>query len=366
MFHVRSDDVGAAPGDVAHRSGNRLLVAGNRARREDDGVVGSELDEAMIVDGDTGECGLRFSLRAGRDAQHVLGRVVLNVRVADLHAGRNAKVTKPLRDLRVLHDAASDERHFAIELRRQIDEHLHAVDARGERGDDELAGRGGEQLFEGVDDLDLGAGEAAAIDVRAVGEEREHALRPQLGESMQVEVLAVDRGLIDLEVAGVDDGADGRRDRQRHAVGHAVRHADELDRERAHGHALPRLDGLEPVAGIDAVLFELGLDERQRHRRAIDRAVEQLDHVRDGADVILVPVGEDQRLDVVATRLPRSVMSGMIRSTPSWSGSGNMTPASMRMVVSSHDNAIMFMPNSPRPPRATTSSVDGDTTGTAD
>ena len=40
----------------------------------------------------------------------------------------------------------------------------------------------------------------------------------------------------------------------------------------------------------------------------------------------------------------------MIRSTPSWSGSGNMTPASMRIVVSSHDTAIMFMPNSPRPP----------------
>ncbi len=56
----------------------------------------------------------------------------------------------------------------------------------------------------------------------------------------------------------------------------------------------------------------------------------------------------------------------MIRSTPSWSGSGNMTPASMRMVVSSHDTAIMFMPNSPRPPRGTTSSVAGDTTGTAD
>ena len=31
-------------------------------------------------------------------------------------------------------------------------------------------------------------------------------------------------------------------------------------------------------------------------------------------------------------------MSGMIRSTPSWSGSGNMTPASMRIVVSSQDS----------------------------
>jgi hypothetical protein len=42
-----------------------------------------------------------------------------------------------------------------------------------------------------------------------------------------------------------------------------------------------------------------------------------------------------------------------------------MTPASMMIVVSSHDTAIMFMPNSPTPPNGTTSSVAGDTSGTA-
>ena len=35
----------------------------------------------------------------------------------------------------------------------------------------------------------------------------------------------------------------------------------------------------------------------------------------------------------------------MIRSTPSRSGSGNMTPASITIVVSSQDTAIMFIPN---------------------
>src|SRR5438034_8342522 len=47
----------------------------------------------------------------------------------------------------------------------------------------------------------------------------------------------------------------------------------------------------------------------------------------------------------------------MIRSTPSSSGSGNMTPASTTIVVSSHVSASMFMPNSPTPPSATTSSI---------
>ena len=160
--------------------------------------------------------------------------------------------------------------------------------------DHELALRAGEELLERVDDLDLGPGESLAIDVGAVGEERQHALRAELGEAVQVEVLAVDRRLIDLEVAGVDDDADRRRDGQRHAVGHAVRDADELDRERPDGDRLPRLDRLQPVAGVDAVLLELRLDQRQRHGGAVDRAVEQRHHVRDGADVILVAVRQDR------------------------------------------------------------------------
>src|SRR5882672_10830909 len=46
-------------------------------------------------------------------------------------------------------------------------------------------------------------------------------------------------------------------------------------------------------------------------------------------------------------------MSGMTKSTPSNSDSGNIMPASMTMISSPSRSAIMFMPNSPRPPRGT-------------
>ena len=59
-------------------------------------------------------------------------------------------------------------------------------------------------------------------------------------------MLAVDRRLIDLEVAGVDDDAGRRVDGQRHAVGDAVRDADELDLERADGDALGRTHRRQP------------------------------------------------------------------------------------------------------------------------
>ena len=104
-----------------------------------------------------GQRRLRLALRAGRDAEHVLRRVVRHVRVANLHAGRDAQVAEPLRDLGVLHDAAADEGHLALELRRQVDQHLHPVDARREGRHHQLAVRAREELLERVDDLDLRA-----------------------------------------------------------------------------------------------------------------------------------------------------------------------------------------------------------------
>ena len=91
---------------------------------------------------------------------------------------------------------------------------------------------------------------------------------------MQVEVLAVDGCLVDLEVARVDDHADRRRDCERHAVGHAVRDADEFDAERPDCHAVPWLDDVEAIPCVASVLVELGLNERQRHGRAVHGTIE--------------------------------------------------------------------------------------------
>ena len=163
--------------------------------------------------------------------------------------------------------------------------------------------RAREDFLERLDDLDLGSREAAAIDVRAVRKEREHTLRAELREAVQVEVLAIDRRLIDLEIARVHDRPGRARDRERHAARHAVRDPDELDDERPDGHLVPRPDRLEAILRVDAVLHELWLDQRKGHRRAVDRTVEERQHVGDAADVILVAVRQHERLHLVATCL---------------------------------------------------------------
>src|SRR2546428_14078165 len=50
----------------------------------------------------------------------------------------------------------------------------------------------------------------------------------------------------------------------------------------------------------------------------------------------------------------------MTRSTPRSSDSGNIMPASMTMMSSPKRRAIMFMPNSPRPPRGMAKRDCGD------
>ena len=57
-----------------------------------------------------------------------------------------------------------------------------------------------------------------------------------------------------------------------------------------------------PCAGVEAVLLELRLDERERQRRAVDRAVDVRQHVRHRADVILVAVRQHERGDLAASR----------------------------------------------------------------
>ena len=95
----------------------------------------------------------------------------------------------------------------------------------------------------------------------------------------------------------------GVRDRQRHAVGHAVRDADELDGERADGDGVARLDGL--AAGRRASMpCSSSFGSTSASVMAVPyTGPSKRHHVRHGADVILVAVRQDQRLDLVAPRL---------------------------------------------------------------
>ncbi len=148
-------------------------------------------------------------------------------------------------------------------------------------------------------DVLLGRGEARHLGVGGVGQEEVDALLPQPRERAQVGDPAVERQLVHLEVAGVQHHAGRGPDGDGQGVGDGVVHRDELEVERAEGQPVALLH-LVVHGLLEAVLAELGVEEGQGELGPDERDVLALaEEVRRGADVVLVAVGEDQRLDLV-------------------------------------------------------------------
>ena len=176
----------------------------------------------------------------------------------------------------------------------------------------------------------------------------------QLREAVQVERLTGERRLIDLEIARVDQHALGGAHDDRHAIRHAVRDANEFDLKRADRDRVAGADGRDPGAVLDVPFLELAGHECQRQRRAVKRTADMWQHVRHGADVILVPVRQDQALDLPTAFLEIGEV-GNDQIDAQQIRLGKHRAGVDEMVVLRHEMAIMFRPNSPRPPSGTIS-----------
>ena len=168
---------------------------------------------------------------------------------------------------------------------------LHAVDVTREARHDDAAGRLADHLVEHRADRPLERREARDVGVRGVDEEQVDALFAEPREGAEVGEPAVERQLVHLEVAGGQHRARGRADGDGERVGDGVVDRDELEVERAELLALPFLD--REAVGLDPVLLELRLGQRERQSRADDRDVLlELEQIRHRADVVLVAVGQ--------------------------------------------------------------------------
>ena len=136
--------------------------------------------------------------------------------------------------------------------------------------------------------------EPGSLGVGRVAEQREDALLAEPGEGVHVGDAAVDRRVVEAVVAGEHDRAEVGAEHDRERVGDAVAGRDEGEVERADLQArlvadLDELDALE-----QAVLLELGLDEREREAAAVDGPVEPPQHERQRALMILVTVRDHE------------------------------------------------------------------------
>src|SRR5581483_1663259 len=240
------------------------------------------------------ECGRRFALRAGGEDDGLMRR---EVAIGAALFARKAEVAQTLGGLRVVDERAADEHDFAIVPAREIDHLLHAMDVRRERRHDDAAPRLAEHTLErGADGL-LRRTVSGDERVRRIAHQREHAALSIAGEARQVGRFRIDRCVIDLEVAGVNDRAGIGRDRKAERIDDGVRDANRLDAKCSRFDHVAWLNRTQ--FRLDAEFIELVFDEPEGERHSVHRHVETLDEERHGADVIFMAVREKHRTNRV-------------------------------------------------------------------
>ncbi len=277
-------------------------LPGHRGRGEDHRVALVEAHARVVVVGHAPQGGERLALGPGGDDHDALVGEVVDLPRLDQHPLRDLDVPELAADVHVLAHRAPDERDLAVERGGRVDHLLDAVDVRGEARHDDAPVAAGEDLLEVRPDPRLARREPGPVGVRRVAAQQQQAVAAELGEPRDVGRPAVHRRLVELVVAGDEHGAELRGHRDGAGVRDRVRHVDELDLEGPERHALPRVEVLERDVA-KAVLVELGAGHRHRQRAAVDdRHVllpELAQHPRQRAEMVLVAVGDDDRLDVV-------------------------------------------------------------------
>ena len=277
------------------------LVPWDRLRRDDHGVAALDGDGRMVVVRDPRQRRHRLTLAAGAQDHLLVRRQLRELVRAQQHAFWHLQIAEVAGDVQVLPHRAADERDLAVALDCDVDGLLHAMDVRREGRDEHASRTLRDDLAKGLADDALGLGHARPLGVRRVAEQQVDAAVPELRELADVRLHAVDRRVVDLVVACVHDPAAGRVDRDRDRVRNRVRHADELDPERADlDRALLRLGFAQLCLAQQSVLVELRLDEAHRQPGRPHLADPDLTHqVGQRADVILVPVRQQHGPDHV-------------------------------------------------------------------
>ena len=175
---------------------------------------------------------------------------------------------------------------------------LHAVDAAGERGDDDTATAFREDVAERLADIFFREGVPFALHVGRIGQECQNTGFTIAGQTCQVGQLAVYRSVVDLEIAGVNDDPFRAGYRQSAAVNDRVGHAQELDLKRADCHGFTRYNGYQLNCAVQLVLLQLGGDEAECQGGTVDRNIQLLQHKREGPDMVFVTMRQADSPDL--------------------------------------------------------------------
>ena len=185
----------------------------------------------------------------------------------------------------------------------RIEDLLDPGDVAREGGHDDPAVERLHDLPERLADRPLRRRVAGVLGSGRVRQEHDDALLAELGEDVEVGQLAVDRGVVELEVTGVNDDPDRGPQGDPHRVGDRVADPERDDRERPDRDLIARLERQERIV-VELVLLDLVAEQAAGERRGVDGHAGELGQdVRQAADVVLVGVSDEERPDVGAVLL---------------------------------------------------------------
>ena len=125
-------------------------------------------------------------------------------------------------------------------LHGELEDHRDPVGGAGEGGENHPALGIADVAIEVGEHGPLGRRETGQLGVGGITEQAQHPLLAVVGHALDVEILAIDRGVVEFEVSGEDHHASGGGDRQGEAIGERVGVADELHLEvLTHLHHIP-------------------------------------------------------------------------------------------------------------------------------
>ena len=136
--------------------------------------------------------------------------------------------------------------------------------------------------------------------VCAIAHQKHNSAIAVIRQAVQIGRIAVDRRVVDLKIARMDDRARFRCDCKRACIDNRVRYVDKLDFKIADLIELTLLHGAEVAAlGFKAVLFKFIAYHPQGKRRSVDRKLKFFEKIWHRADMILVRVGDNDAFDLV-------------------------------------------------------------------
>ena len=128
------------------------------------------------------------------------------------------QVAQVLGDAHVADHRPADEGHPPAERHCSVDDLLHPVDIRGETGDDDPSLGAADQPVQRRADLAFRRPDAGHFGIGRVAQEQVDALVAEPRHAREVGGPAVQRQLIELDVAGVQHGARAGADRDRERI----------------------------------------------------------------------------------------------------------------------------------------------------